>query len=62
MALRWLGKADRDFLLATQLDESFSDMAAYHFQQAAEKYLKGFLSFHHIGILMLAFIFSVRYA
>lgn len=50
MALRWLGKADRDFLLATQLDESFSDMAAYHFQQAAEKYLKGFLSFHHIGL------------
>lgn len=50
MALRWIGKADRDFLLATQLDESFSDMAAYHYQQAAEKYLKAFLSFHEIGL------------
>jgi HEPN domain-containing protein len=50
MALRWIAKADRDFLLAAQLNETFSDMAAYHYQQAAEKYLKAFLSFHQIGL------------
>lgn len=26
------------------------DMAAYHYQQAAEKYLKAFLSFHQVGL------------
>ena len=50
MAFRWIWKADRDFLLATQVEETFSDMAAYHYQQAAEKYLKAFLSFHQIGL------------
>lgn len=50
IALRWIWKADRDFLLAAQLNETFSDMAAYHYQQAAEKYLKAFLSFHQIGL------------
>lgn len=34
MAWRWVAKADRDFSLATQLDETFSNMAAYHYQQA----------------------------
>ena len=38
IALKWIWKADRDFSLAIQLNESFSDMAAYHYQQAAEKY------------------------
>lgn len=50
IALRWIWKADRDFLLASQLTEDFSDMAAYHYQQAAEKYLKAFLSFHQLGL------------
>lgn len=50
MAMRWVAKADRDFSLATQLDETFSDMAAYHYQQAAEKYLKAFLAFHQVGL------------
>jgi HEPN domain-containing protein len=50
IALRWVWKADRDFLLASQLTEEFSDMAAYHYQQAAEKYLKAFLSFHQVGL------------
>lgn len=50
IALRWIWKADRDFLLASQLTEDFSDMAAYHYQQAAEKYLKAFLSFHQVGL------------
>ncbi|MBI2749382.1 MAG: HEPN domain-containing protein [Burkholderiales bacterium] len=46
---RWIWKADRDFLLATQVSRSFSDMAAFHYQQAAEKYLKAYLSFHGVG-------------
>jgi HEPN domain-containing protein len=50
IAFRWIWKADRDFLVAAQLDDSFSDMAAYHYQQAAEKYLKAFLSFHQVGL------------
>ena len=47
---RWVWKADRDFLLATQVSQSFSDMAAFHYQQAAEKYLKAYLSFHRVGL------------
>lgn len=49
-ALRWAWKADRDLLLADQLDETMSDMAAYHYQQAAEKYLKAFLSYHQVAL------------
>lgn len=47
---RWVWKADRDFLLASQVSQSFSDMAAFHYQQAAEKYLKAYLSFHRVGL------------
>lgn len=47
---RWVWKADRDFLLATQVSQSFSDMAAFHYQQAAEKYLKAFLAFHRVSL------------
>lgn len=50
IALRWAGKADRDILLASQLDETLSDMAAYHYQQAAEKYLKAFLAYHQVAL------------
>lgn len=58
---RWIWKADRDFSLAIQVGETFPDMAAYHYQQAAEKYLKAYLVFqgvplkktHHIGTLTL---------
>lgn len=49
-ALRWVWKADRDLLLANQLDETMSDMAAYHYQQAVEKYLKAFLSYHQVPL------------
>ena len=49
-ALRWVWKADRDFALASQVTDTFPDMAAYHYQQAAEKYLKAFLSFHEVGL------------
>jgi hypothetical protein len=37
---RWVWKADRVFLLATQVSQSFSDMAAFHRQQAADKHFK----------------------
>ena len=47
---RWVWKADRDFLLATQVSQSFSDMAAFHYQQAAEKYLKAYLAYHRVGL------------
>lgn len=47
---RWFWKADRDFFLATQVSQSFSDMAAFHYQQAAEKYLEAYLSFHRVGL------------
>ena len=47
---RWIWKADRDFALATQVSQSFSDMAAFHYQQAAEKYLKAYLSFHRVAL------------
>jgi HEPN domain-containing protein len=50
MSRRWIWKADRDFLLATQVSEMFSDIAAFHYQQAAEKYLKAYLSFHGVGL------------
>ena len=50
MALRWIWKADRDFAVAAQFNETFSDIAAYHYQQEAEKYLKAFLSFHQVGL------------
>ena len=61
MSQRWIWKADRDFSLATQVSQSFPDMAAFHYQQAAEKYLKAYLSFqrvalkktHNIGTLAL---------
>ena len=47
---RWVWKADRDFLLASQVSQTFSDMAAFHYQQAAEKYLKAYLAFHGVGL------------
>ncbi len=61
LAERWIWKADRDLALAIQVGETFPDMAAYHYQQAAEKYLKSYLVFHgiplkkthHIGTLTL---------
>lgn len=41
---RWVAIADRDFAAANKLLEESSDIAAYHLQQATEKYLKAFLS------------------
>ena len=50
IARKWIWKADRDFLLASQVSQTFSDIAAFHYQQAAEKYLKAYLSFHRVGL------------
>ncbi len=50
MSQKWIWKADRDFSLATQVNQSFPDMAAFHYQQAAEKYLKAYLSFHRVAL------------
>jgi len=48
-AKAWFEKADRDLRL-TELSlaegDDFSDMACFHAQQCAEKYLKGFLASH----------------
>lgn len=45
---RWIWKGERDFALANQVTEDFPEMAAYHYQQAAEKFLKAFLSLHQV--------------
>ncbi len=45
----WLKKGDKDLLvarLAIQTDEDLSDIALFHCQQCAEKYLKAFLILH----------------
>jgi len=44
LAHRWVWKGVRDFSLASQVSQAFPDMAAFHYQQAAEKYLKAFQS------------------
>jgi len=46
---QWLAKAEEDFAVAGQLasgEEPFWASAAFHAQQAAEKYLKAFLVEH----------------
>jgi HEPN domain-containing protein len=47
----WLHKADADIDLARHLlaeDALFPGAIAFHSQQAAEKYLKGFLAWHQV--------------
>jgi HEPN domain-containing protein len=51
LAKEWLVKADSDIRLAEYLlaeNTSFWDAAAFHCQQAAEKYLKAFLVRHQV--------------
>jgi HEPN domain-containing protein len=50
LAHRWVWKGDRDFSLASQVRQEFPDMAAFHYQQAAEKYLKAFLTYSQVGL------------
>lgn len=46
-AKRWTSIADRDLAGAKRMLESdMPDLAVYHYHQAAEKYLKAFLSLH----------------
>jgi HEPN domain-containing protein len=43
----WIEKAKRDLLTAQRElndEEPFTDIITYHAQQAAEKYLKGYLT------------------
>jgi HEPN domain-containing protein len=47
----WLEKAKRDFLTAQRElndEEPFTDIITYHAQQAAEKFLKGYLTWKEI--------------
>jgi len=48
----WINKAENDFLTArvviNQIAEPLPDIACFHCQQYAEKYLKGFLTEHKI--------------
>ncbi len=44
----WLKKADRDIISAKKLFESeIYDYSLFHSQQAIEKYLKAFLTYHN---------------
>lgn len=49
-ANRWAKIADRDLALANEIFDTYPDSAAYHYQQAAEKYLKGFLAAHLVPL------------
>ena len=47
----WLKKASRDLITAKRElkeEEPFTDIISYHAQQAAEKYLKGYLTWKEI--------------
>lgn len=47
---QWLAKAERDLLAAERAlngSPPLRDVAAFHWQQAAEKALKAFLTWHH---------------
>jgi len=47
---RWIAIADRDLAAANKLLEESPDIAAYHLQQATEKYLKAFLSLQGVSL------------
>ena len=51
LARRWFQKAENDLLNVEnnlQAERYASDTVCFHCQQAAEKYLKGFLSWHRV--------------
>lgn len=51
LTLQWLQKAEQDLAAARTLlhsDSSFSYPACFHAQQAAEKYLKGYLTWKQV--------------
>jgi HEPN domain-containing protein len=47
---QWLEKADDDWRLSRRLatDSSYAEATAFHAQQAVEKYLKAFLTWHQV--------------
>lgn len=48
---QWMGKAEEDLNAAKSLvayGETFPSTACFHSQQAAEKYLKAFLTYHQV--------------
>jgi HEPN domain-containing protein len=49
-ARRWIQIADRDVDVANLLPQEYADSSAHHYQQAAEKYLKGFLAAHQVPL------------
>ncbi len=51
LAAQWLMKAEDDWRLCRRLamdSESYAEATAFHAQQAVEKYLKAFLTWHQI--------------
>ena len=50
LVVRWLAKAEDDWRLCHRLvaDPSYAEATAFHSQQAAEKYLKAFLTWHQV--------------
>ncbi|MGE5583226.1 MAG: HEPN domain-containing protein [Bacillota bacterium] len=47
----WFKYADRDLDAASKLLGTLNQIACFHAQQAAEKYIKGFLIFKQKGIV-----------
>ncbi len=51
LVARWLEKAEDDWRLSHRLardPESYTEATAFHAQQAVEKYLKAFLTWHQV--------------
>ncbi len=50
LVARWAAKAEDDWRLCHRLvtDSSYAEAAAFHAQQAVEKYLKAFLTWHQV--------------
>lgn len=51
LVLQWLKKAEDDWRLSHRLamdSESYAEATAFHAQQAVEKYLKAFLTWHQV--------------
>jgi HEPN domain-containing protein len=50
IVLKWIKKAENDIKVAKyilQLEDLITDVACFHCQQAVEKYLKAFLTYHN---------------
>jgi HEPN domain-containing protein len=58
----WLDKADKDLMVCEELmdNEEFSDAAAFHAQQSAEKYLKSLWEFFGVEIVKTHDLYFLR--